>query len=120
VDEPRVTASSFSQNSFMYFAVTPLPGNPLGLDMNLMRDFIDDNVRVRMERVPGVSQVRIGGGAERQVQIEVDAGALAQRGLMLSDLRDAIRARNRDASGGDLDAGKRRYLVRTVGRFETL
>jgi multidrug efflux pump subunit AcrB len=120
VDEPRVTASSFSQNSFMYFRVTPLPGNPLGLDMNLMRDFIDDNVRVRMERVPGVSQVRVGGGAERQVQIEVDPGALAERGLTLPDLRDAIRARNRDASAGDLDAGKRRYLVRTVGRFETL
>jgi multidrug efflux pump subunit AcrB len=120
VDEPRVTASSFSQNSFMYFRVTPLPGNPLRLDMNLMRDFIDDNVRVRMERVPGVSQVRVGGGAERQVQIEVDPGALAERGLTLIDLRDAIRARNRDASGGDLDAGKRRYLVRTVGRFETL
>ncbi|MFC4253500.1 efflux RND transporter permease subunit [Sinimarinibacterium flocculans] len=120
VDEPRVTASSFSQNSFMYFRVTPLPGNPLGLDMNLMRDFVDDNVRVRMERVPGVSQVRIGGGAERQVQIEVDPGALAERGLTLPGLRDTIRARNRDASGGDLDAGKRRYLVRTVGRFETL
>jgi multidrug efflux pump subunit AcrB len=120
VDEPRVTASSFSQNSFMYYAVTPLPGNPLGLDMNLMRDFIDDNVRVRMERVPGVSQVRVGGGAERQVQIDVDPAALAERGLSLADLRDAIRARNRDASGGDLDAGKRRYLIRTVGRFETI
>ncbi|WP_420465894.1 efflux RND transporter permease subunit [Panacagrimonas sp.] len=117
VDEPRVSATSFSQNAFMYFSVLPLPGNPLGLDINLMRDFVDDNVRVRMERVPGVSQVRVGGGAERQIQIEVDAAALAQRGLGLHDVRDALRSRNRDTSAGDIDSGKRRYLLRTVGRF---
>ncbi|HBR98665.1 MAG TPA: AcrB/AcrD/AcrF family protein, partial [Gammaproteobacteria bacterium] len=33
-------------------------------------------------------------------------------------MRNAIRARNRYVSGGDLDSGKRRYLLRTIGRFE--
>ena len=65
VDEPRVTADSFSQNSFMYYRVVPLSGNPRALDMDMMRDFIDDNVRTRMERVRGVSQVDVRGGAER-------------------------------------------------------
>lgn len=120
VDEPRVTADSFSSNSFMYYRAIPLPGNPLGLDMDLMRDFIDDNVRPRMERVPGVSQVNVRGGAERQIQIHVDPAALAQRGVSLADVRSAVRARNRNASGGDLDAGKRRYLLRTVGQFDDL
>ena len=41
---------------------------------------------------------------------------MAERGLTLAQVRDAVRARNRDTSGGDLDAGKRRYLLRTVGR----
>ncbi|HUO83325.1 MAG TPA: efflux RND transporter permease subunit [Gammaproteobacteria bacterium] len=120
VDEPSVTASSFSENAFMYFRVTPLADNPLGLDMDLMRDFVDDNVRTRMERVPGVSQVSVGGGPERQVQIEVDAAELAERRLTLMDLRDAIRSRNSDVSAGDIDSSTRRYLLRTVGRFETL
>ena len=31
-----------------------------------------------------------------------------------------IRARNRDSSAGDIDSGKRRYLLRVVGRFEQL
>lgn len=120
VDEPRLSASSFSENSFMYFRVLPLAGNPFELDMKLMRDFIDDNVRPRMERVAGVSQVNIGGGAERQVRIRVDPGRLAERQIPLADLREAVRNRNRDASGGDLDTGKRRYLLRTVGRFTDL
>jgi multidrug efflux pump subunit AcrB len=120
VDEPRLEASSFSANSFMYFRITPLEGNPFDLDMRLMFDFIDDNVRPRMERVPGVSRINIGGGADRQVRILVDPAALAERGITLDAIRDAIRARNRDASGGDLELGKRRYLLRTIGRFEDL
>ena len=118
VDEPRIYASSFSQNAFMFFRVEPKPGRTIALDMDMMRDFIDDNVRTRMERVRGVSEVRVGSGAPKQVRVEVDPGRVAATGLTLSDVRDAIRARNRDASAGDVDSGKRRYLLRTVGRFE--
>jgi multidrug efflux pump subunit AcrB len=118
VDEPRVFASSFSANSFMYFHVSPLQGNPRELDMDMMRDFIEDNVRTRMSNVPGVSDVQVRGGAERQVRIILDPARLADRGLTITAVRDAIRRRNQDVSGGELDAGKRRYLLRTVGRFD--
>ncbi|MDX1633678.1 MAG: efflux RND transporter permease subunit [Marinobacter sp.] len=117
VDEPRIIATSFSSNAFMYFRVSTLEGNPRELDIVMMRDFIEDRVRPRMESVPGVSEVTVGGGAERQVQIVVDERLLAQRGLSLMDLRRALEARNRDVTGGEIESGKRRYLVRTVGRF---
>ncbi len=118
VRQPRIYASSFSSNSFMYFRVAPLPGNPGGVDMDMIRDYVEDHVRTRMERVPGVSQVGVWGGAERQVQIRIDAARLAERGLTLADVRNAVRSRNRDVSGGDIESGKRRYLLRTVGRFD--
>ncbi len=120
VREPRIYASSFSSNAFMFFRVAPLPGNPRGVDMDMIRDYVEDHVRTRMERVPDVSEVRVYGGAERQVQIRVDAARLAERGLTLGDLRAAVRARNRDISGGDIESGKRRYLLRTVGRFDSV
>ena len=119
VDEPRIVTSSFSNNPFLFFLTRPLPGNPKGVNMTEMRDFLEDHVRTRLERVPGVSEVSIWGGAERQIKIYVDPARLAERQIPLSELRAAIRARNRDVSGGDLDSGKRRYLLRTVGRFET-
>ena len=117
VDEPRIYATSFSSNSFMYFRVTPLPGNPRTLDMVLMQDFIDDHVRNRMETVPGVSSVAVYGGAERQIQIRVDPVRLAERNLTMAQVRRAIQLRNRDVSGGEIESGKRRYLLRTIGRF---
>ena len=120
VDEPRIYATSFSSNSFMYFRVAPLPGNPRDLNMVLMQDFLEDNVQTRMESIPGVSQVSVYGGAERQIQVLLDPAQLAERDLTVADVRRAIVERNRDASGGEIESGKRRFLLRTIGRFENL
>ncbi len=120
VDQPRISASSFSSNAFMYFRISPLKGNPRQLNMNMMRDFIDDNVRARLENVKDVSRVDIGGGAEKQIQILLNPAALAERKLTLAQVRQAVVNRNNDTSGGEIESGKRRYLLRTVGRFDDI
>lgn len=120
VDEPRIYATSFSSNSFMFFRVAPLQGNPKNLDMVLMQDFIDDHVRTRMETVPGVSLVNVYGGAERQIQVLLDPARLSERDISIEDVRRVLTERNRDISGGEIESGKRRYLLRTVGRFRDL
>jgi multidrug efflux pump subunit AcrB len=120
VDEPRIVADAYSNSPFVFIGLTTLPGNPFGLDLLSLRDYLDDNVRPRLERVPGVAEVELRGGAERQIRIAVDPSRLADRRITLAQLRAAIRARNRDTSGGDLDAGKSRYLIRTIGRFRDL
>lgn len=120
VDEPQIFANSFSSNAFMFFSVTPQPGNSRQLDMDLMLDFVEDNVKLRMSSVPGVSEVYVRGAAERQVQILINPSRLVQRGLSIDDVRQAIRNRNRDRSGGEIVSGKRQYLLRTIGRFGSL
>ncbi len=120
VDEPRVFASSFSSNAFMFFTISPLPGNPRALDMDMMRDYLEDEVRTRLSNVPGVSDINMWGGAERQIRVVIDPARLADHGLSIADIRNAIRARNQDVSGGEIDSGKRRYLLRTIGRFADL
>ena len=120
VDEPLVYASSFSANAFMYFYISPLPDNPRQLDMDMMRDYIEDNVRTRLSSVAGVSQISVRGGAERQIRIILQPSRIADRNITVSEVRDAIRDRNRDVSGGEIESGKRRYLLRTVGRFDDL
>lgn len=120
VVQPRIYAASFSSNSFMYFRVAPLPGNPKNIDMVRMRDYIENNVRPRMSSVAGVSQIEVSGGAQRQVRIQLDRQALSNYNLTVSDVQTALRLRNTDTSAGELSQGKRRYLLRTVGRYESL
>ena len=104
----------------MYFRVAPIEGNPQQLDMIMMRDYIEDNVRPRMSSVAGVSQVEVSGGAERQVRIQLDDAALVQHNVSVADVQRVLRARNQDTSAGDLEQGKRLYLLRTTGRYDAL
>lgn len=120
VNPPRIITRSISSNSFIYFRIQPLPGNPQKVDLDLMLDFVEDYVQTQFERIPGVSQADVWGGTKRQIRIYVDPAKLAARQISLSELRLAIRKRNRNVSGGDLDSGKRRYLLRTIGRFKTV
>ena len=69
VDEPRIVTTSTSDNPFMFFRVVPLPGNPHNVNVGAMRDFIIDHVGTQVERVQGVAEVEVWGGADRQIQI---------------------------------------------------
>ena len=120
VDEPRISADSFSENSFAFYSIKALPGNPMSRNILEETDWIEDNIKTRIERVPGLSSADISGGARRQLNIFLDPARLASHQLNVLDVRNAIRTRNRDVSGGDLDFGKRRYLVRTLGRFQNI
>jgi multidrug efflux pump subunit AcrB len=120
VQQPTIKAESFSSNSFMYYRLTPTSGDFTQDDVIKLHHWAEEYVKRPMERVPGVSSIRMWGGAERQVKIYVDPNKLAERRISLMDVRNAIRARNRDVSGGDLDSGKRRYLLRTIGRFKNV
>lgn len=116
-DAPALTTISSSDQPFMYFRIGPHSEGGASLDLAMVRHFLEDQVRPRLERIEGVSMVEIMGAEERQVRIEVDPYRLAERGLDMADIRNTLRLRNLDRSGGDLDNGKRSVLVRTVGRF---
>ena len=120
VDEPRIVTTSTSDNPFLFFRITPQDGNPKKVNVGILQDYIRDFVGTRLERITGVAEVEVWGGTDRQIRIYVDPARLAEREISLLELRNAIRGRNRDVSGGDLDAGKRRYIVRTLGRFESV
>ena len=78
VDQPRLFTSSFSEAAFMHFGLSPLPGNPLGLNVDMLLDFTG-YVRAHGTRAGRVA-VNIGGGAARD-QIHIDPARLAQRGF---------------------------------------
>lgn len=118
VDEPRILTSAFSDNWFLFYIIEPLPGNPKNIQIEAQHDLIRDYVQTAVERTPGVGEVMLLGGTERQVRIYVDPAKMAERKISMGELRVALKTRNSDLSGGDLDSGKRRYLVRTIGRFQ--
>lgn len=89
-------------------------------DINEVRLEAEDVIQPRLERVEGVGGVWMFGGQEREVHVLLDYAAMTARGLTVSQVREAIRRENRNIKGGNIDEGKKRYLVRTVGQFADL
>jgi HAE1 family hydrophobic/amphiphilic exporter-1 len=115
-ERPVLIPAGEQQSAMAYFVIKSLPGRtaPIGED----RDFIDDYVKPRLERVPGVASINVYGGREREMQVIVDPEKLAARGVTIQEVIRAISAGNKNTSAGDFDEGKRRYIVRTVGEYQ--
>jgi hydrophobic/amphiphilic exporter-1 (mainly G- bacteria), HAE1 family len=82
-------------------------------------DFCDEHVKPRLERIPGVASANLYGGQERELQVIVDSDALAARQVTIPEVLRVLDVENRNISAGDFDEGKRRYIARTVGEYES-
>ncbi len=118
VDEPSLSTSSTSDQPVAWFSIRALPGKELEVDVRKQFDFAEDNIKTQFERIPGVASVQgVYGGSSKEMQVHLEPAAMAERGVTIYDVREAIRNNNRDVPGGDLEEGKRSYNVRTEGRF---
>ncbi|MFK7818878.1 MAG: efflux RND transporter permease subunit [Planctomycetaceae bacterium] len=92
---------------------------PEEIDFERMQRFMDNVVEARFERVAGVADAYVYGGREEELQIVVDPQRLAARGLTVGDVRSVLQGRNKDTSGGTIEEGKRRWVIRTLGQFRS-
>ena len=74
---------------------------------------IAEDVRERLLSVPGVGKVVLVGQQQEQVNIEVSYHKLAELGLTLPELFDAVRRENSVVAGGFVDTAHDRIHVRT-------
>ncbi len=117
-NEPTLDTAGSEDSPIAWFIITRAEGNDRPI--HEFGDFIEDVVKDRIERVPGVSRVNVYGTSEREMQITVEPQLLARYGLTLSQVVATLRAANASVSAGDVEEGKRRYVVRTEGELNTL
>ncbi len=85
-----------------------------------LRRFADDDLKKKLEPVPGVAAVKVGGGLEDEIQVDIDQQRLAQLNLPIDTIISRLQQENINLSGGRLEQGSQRYLVRTVNQFAEL
>ncbi len=88
--------------------------------LKFLRRFADYRIKQDIESVEGSAAVKVSGGFEDEVQIYVDQQRLAQLKLSIEQVAQRIGAENVNLSGGRLEQGTQRFLVRTVNEFDTL
>jgi len=80
------------------------------------REYVDFVMRPRLLSIPGVSQVIPIGGEVRTLRVSPDTSRMAQFGVTLNQIEEAIRGFATNAGGGFIDLNNREYLIRHVGR----
>ncbi len=82
--------------------------------------FTKDVVKKRLENIPGVGSVDLVGGAEREIQIEVDAAKLRAYNISIQDVIMNVGAQNVEIPGGNVTEGNSQLLVRTMGKYKSV
>ncbi len=85
--------------------------------LKFLRRFAEDRLKPDLEAVPGSAAVKVSGGYEDEIQVFVDQQKLAQLGLSIETVASRLRAENVNLSGGRLEQGTQRFLVRTLERI---
>lgn len=85
-----------------------------------LRRYADEDLKKKLEPVTGVAAVKVGGGLEDEIQVDIDQQKLAQLNLPIDTVIKRLKEENINISGGRLEEGSQRYLVRTVNQFADL
>lgn len=85
-----------------------------------LRRYADDDLKKKLEPVDGVAAVKVGGGLEDEIQVDIDQQKISQLNLPIDTVIQRLQQENINISGGSLQEGNQRYLVRTVNQFATV
>ncbi|MEZ6060085.1 MAG: efflux RND transporter permease subunit [Planctomycetaceae bacterium] len=85
----------------------------------LMRKFAEEFIESAFERVPGIANANVLGGQEQECRVIVSPTRLAAFGVTFDQLRSALQGQNQNTSAGDIQEGKLRNVVRTLGQFQS-
>ena len=88
-----------------------------GLDLLAIRHVAENQIKRRLEAMDGVASVRVRGGLEREVQVEVREDWMQARGITIEQVVNTLREENVNLPGGAILEGDHEYLVRTVGEL---
>jgi len=98
---------------------TPVITIALSADRSLreLSEFANFTVKLQLERAGGVGQVNVVGNLDRAINVWIDAERLAAYHIPITQVRNALVRQNADVPGGNVEAGRRELVLRTLGRY---
>lgn len=85
-----------------------------------LRHLVDSTLSNQILSVPGVTQVTVYGGDERQEQVLIDPAKLRSLNVSLTEVTNAAKGANSNAPGGFLIGGGQELLVRGIGQVKSI
>jgi len=127
-EQPVVLRIDPSERPIMMLALRGAPGDTTAAqpvatqqqipqDLARLRDVGREVITRRLEQLGDVARVRVTGGYQREVTVEVDQDRLAALGLGLGNVEQALDQANVSLPGGTIRRGPFRFAVEVSGEF---
>ena len=113
LDPPLVDKLDIAAQPIMWVAVTTRG------EYRHMAQYADDVLKERLQTVPGVGAVLLGGFRDREIRIWLDPYALEARGLTPLDVARAVRTKHVELPGGRIEQIDKELVVKIEGEYET-
>lgn len=113
--EPVVKRIDISGMAILTYAVS----DP-GMSIEQLSKFVDDVISRQLSTVPGVASTSRIGGADRQINVELDLDRVEAFGLTADGISQQLRARNIDMGGGRGDLSGTEFSIRALGAAGTV
>ncbi|MGV3640789.1 MAG: efflux RND transporter permease subunit [Adhaeribacter sp.] len=83
-------------------------------------DLIDKQIKPQLSRIQGVAQIKVLGGQEREIKVNIDANKLEAYGISSLQVLQTIRNSNLDFPTGEIKDANGQTQIRLAGKFASL
>lgn len=112
VQSPVLYKFDFNQRPIIRFGLS----SP-SIDISELRYLSEHTLKPRLERIPGIASVNVGGGRVREIQVNLSQEKLDALQLSPATIVQAIRAENINMPAGEVFSGETQVVMRTQGQF---
>lgn len=88
--------------------------------LTYMRYLAEEEIKRNLETIEGVAAVKVKGGLEEEIRVELNEQKLTLINMDIQLVRDRLAQENINLAGGNLKEGQTEYLVRTLNEFKTV
>ncbi len=109
--QPEVRTSNSDDSPIARMALVAEDG--VEIDIDTLGQFVDTVILEPLSRISGIAEVTSRGGAAREIRIALDIDRVAEFGLSIAEVADAIRASSAEVTAGEITEGNRSFTLRT-------
>ncbi len=88
--------------------------------LTYLRYLAEEEIKRALETIDGVAAVKVKGGLEEEIRVELDEQKLTLIGMDIQTVRERLAEENINMAGGKLKEGETEYLVRTLNEFRSV
>ncbi len=113
-EEPRVAKLDANEGAIMWLSLSSATRSIFEIT-----NLADNILKPRLQTIPGVGRVQIGGNNSEAMRVEISRDRLAAYGLTVTDVTTALRTQNVEIPSGRVEGAWREFVVKTEGEVST-